>query len=318
MKVQKMSHKMRRSAYFFIGLLLLAAALASAPQGVQAAATAREEVFASPGKAALALVDALRADDRAALQKIFGKQSHDLLSSGDPVADRNAVQHFLRAYEQMHRFRYGDDGRLYLLVGADNWPMPIPLARGAAGWHFDTAAGAQELLFRRIGANENNAIEVCRTIVAAEHVYAGQAHDGNPAGRFARKFLSAPGKQDGLFWPVKPGEPESPIGPLVAAAAQEGYTAGHKGKRAPYHGYYFRILLQSASKPQAADDTAGGFLVLAYPAKFGSSGIMTFVATADGAVYEKDLGAQVPPMAASFLAYRPDKSWQMVQAPPGT
>jgi hypothetical protein len=302
-----------------IGACLLVLSLTATLQS-WAAAAEQQKTFNSPEDAAHAMVDALRKDDRPELITIFGKESQGLLNSGDPVADKNSVQNFLKDYDQMHRFSHGPDGKLFMIVGAENWPMPIPLDKNSAGWYFDTSYGKEELLFRRIGGNERSAIATLNAIVAGQHEYYDQTHDNGVAKEYARKILSDQGTRDGLYWKAAAGEPESPIGPLVAQASKEGYRANPQGTPTPFHGYYFKILTkQGANVPGGAKDyvadakMSNGFAVLAYPATYRSSGVMTFLVDADGNVMQKDLGPGTDVLAKAIDTYDPDKSWQPAQ-----
>jgi hypothetical protein len=280
----------------------------------RAAAEPGQKVFPNPDAAAAAMVTALTQNDRPALLTIFGNDSKGLLNSGDPVEDANAIKTFLKAYAEMHRFRAGPDGRLYLLVGAENWPMPIPLADSSSGWYFDTPSGKKELLYRRIGDNENTAIEVLQAIIAAENEY----HDG-PAGggkEYAAHLISTPGQHNGLAWRGDDGKPAGPMGALAAIALAQGYSAPQPGQNVPLHGYYFRILdsqgasATGGSKNYVVDGKMiNGFAVLAYPAKYRSSGVMTFLAGPDGSIYERDLGPATARLAPAITAYNPNSSW---------
>jgi hypothetical protein len=298
--------------------LLVAAALV---QMLGATAfSAEPKTFSTPEEAAKAMVDALRADNRDALLVIFGDEGKGLLNSGDPVADKNAVANFLKAYDQMHRFGGGPEGKLVLMVGAENWPVPIPVAKNAAGWYFDTPSGKQELIYRRIGENESSAIRILNAVVAGQHEYFGQTHDGDSTNQYAQKFLSDPGKHNGLFWKVSGSEQESPIGPLVATASEEGYRANPEGKPVPLHGYIFKMLTsQGKGAPGGAKDylvggkLTNGFAVLAYPASYRESGVMTFLANADGLILQKDLGPKTKDLVSSMTSYDPDGSWQQAQ-----
>jgi hypothetical protein len=277
------------------------------------AAEPGQKIFATPDEAAAATVTALTANDRPALLAIFGKDSKGLFNSGDPVEDANEVKTFLAAYKQMHRFRVGPDSKLYLLVGANNWPMPIPLAHDSSGWYFDTAYGKQEFLCRRIGANETAAIDALRAIVAAENDYYGSSAGG--AKEYAARLLSDPRQRDGLAWQSADGKPAGPMGDLVAAADAEGYNP-QPGKPIPVNGYYFRILdsqgasAAGGSKNYIVDGKmTNGFAVLAYPAKYRSSGVMTFLAGPDGSIYERDLGPTTAHLAPAITSYNPASSW---------
>lgn len=279
------------------------------------AAAAQQKTFSTPEDAAQAMVAALRKDDRPELLTIFGKDAKGLLISGDPVSDRNSIQSFLKEYDQMHRFERGFGGRLYLIVGAVNWPLPIPLVKTSQGWCFDTPYGKQEFLFERIGENEYSAIRILNAIVEAEHEYYDQAGDKGATKEFAQKIVSDPDTHDGLYWKASDGGPESPIGPLVAKASLEGYrpTAGHA---IPVHGYYFKLLTkQGKDAPGGAMDyvadskMTGGFAVLAYPSSYRSSGVMTFLAGPAGQIYQKDLGPHTAAIASSIVEFDPDQSW---------
>jgi hypothetical protein len=277
------------------------------------AATAQPTTFSTPEAATQAMVDALRKDDRPELLTIFGKDSKGLLISGDPVSDRNSIESFLKEYDQMHRFERGFGGRLYLIVGAVNWPMPIPLVKTSQGWSFDTPYGKQEFLFERIGENEFSAIRILDAIVKAEHEYYDQA--GDKTKEFAQKIVSDPDTHNGLYWKTADGGPESPIGPLVAKASLEGYHL-KSGKPAPVRGYYFKLLAkQGKDAPGGAMDyvadgkMTGGFAVVAYPSSYRSSGVMTFLAGPNGQVYEKDLGPHTASIASSIVEFDPDPSW---------
>ena len=279
-----------------------------------AAADEQQETFSSPEAATQKVVDALRKDDRQELLAIFGKDAQGILTgSGDPVEDKNSVEQFLKSYDQMHRFSRGPDDKLFLIVGAENWPMPIPLDKNSSGWYFDTAYGKEELTYRRVGRNERSTIGTLNAIVAGEHEY----YDNNPAKngdkQYARKILSDEGTRDGLYWKTAPGEPDSPIGPLVAQASLEGYRNIPQGQKVPVRGYFFKMLMkQGANAPDGAKDyvvdgkMTGGFAVLAYPAKYRSSGVMTFLVDADGNVLQKDLGPKTENWLQKIGTYNPD------------
>ncbi len=288
--------------------------------GQAASATTHGEAFATTDAAAKALADAARNHNVAALTKILGPDSRNLVSSGDPVADRATGTRIAAAYDQMHRFVTGSEGRVFIYVGAENWPLPIPLVKHNGKWYFDTAFGKQEILARRIGRNELEAMKVCEAVVAAQQQYFSQEQTGETGAQYAQKFLSDAGKHNGLYWKTAAGAPPSPLGPLIVAASNEGYRRGAAGKPNPYHGYIYRIL--TAQGEQAAGGAhsylkdgrmTGGFAVLAYPAGYRSSGVMTFMAGQDGVVYQKDLGPDTAKVASSIAAYDPDSSWQRVE-----
>lgn len=277
-----------------------------------------QKTFSSAAEATQTLIAALEANDQPALLSILGPDAKEIISSGDPVEDKNRRAEFVQKYRQMHRLVIEPDGMTTLYIGAENWPAPIPLVHKGDVWFFDTPFGKQEILYRRIGRDELATIQVCRELVDAEKEYYSQPHDGNPNKQYAQKLFSEPGKHNGLYWKPASGEPESPIGPLVAAASAEGYAPPYSDEKPqPFHGYYFRILTgQGAKAPGGAhsyiDNGAmtRGFAVLAYPAEYRSSGVMTFIVNEDGIVYEKDLGSKTAEFAKSLTAYDRDKSWR--------
>jgi hypothetical protein len=294
-------------------LLLAATAIGAASSGQQG-----QQVFPSVAAAAKALVAAARIDDMAALSSILGGDAKEILSSGDPVADNNARDNFVAKYEQMQRLAYDDRGRVILYLGADNWPFPIPLVKNGDGWVFDTEAGKKELLFRRIGRNELYTIDVLADLAEAQQEYASEIRDNGSVKQFAQKIQSGPGKHDGLYWPVSSGEEESPIGPLIADATAEGYKTGASAP-IPFHGYYYRILSrQGKNAPGGAKDylvegkMTHGFAILAYPATYRASGVMTFMINQDGVIVQKDLGADTAKVASQITEYNPDATWQEV------
>lgn len=273
------------------------------------------EPFATPEAAVDSLIVALRASDEPTLEKILGSDARDVLSSGDDVADRNRRADFLRMYDEKHTLARTDDDAATLEVGDTNWPLPIPVVKGDKGWYFDTAAGLDEMLSRRIGRNELDAIQTCLAIADAQREYASKDYNGDGWREYARSFASDPGKKNGLFWPAKEGEIESPLGPLVANAAEEGYRRS-SGERTPYHGYYYRILTrQGPDAPGgsidfvAQDRMIGGFGVIAWPAEYGNSGIKSFIVSHHGVVYERDLGDGTERTASSMAEFNPGPGW---------
>jgi len=280
---------------------------------------ATQQVFPTADAAVSALVAAAKADDMKALSSILGPDADQILSSGDPVADKNARDDFARRYQEMHRLAYDDKGRVILYVGAGNWPVPIPLVKKGGSWVFDTAAGKEDLLYRRIGRNELFTIKVLEDLAKAQSEYASDAHDGGAEGQFAQKILSDPGRQNGLYWETNEGQPESPIGPLVASATAEGYTKDNGGTPIPFHGYYYKVLTgQGRNAPGGAKQyvvdgkMTNGFAFLAYPAEYRASGVMTFMINQDGVIVQKDLGPDTAKSASETVEYNPDKSWQEV------
>src|SRR5271170_3286783 len=283
---------------------IFASLLAASPSFAQ---QANEKTFASPGDAALALYTATKAHDGQALASIFGSGANDILRSGDEVADKNMADNFVRRYEQMHRVVVEPDQTVTLYIGAENWPLPIPIVKNSSGaWYFDSVAGKQEILYRRVGTNENDAIDVLHGLVDAQHDYASEPRDGDKTKHYASQFLSNEGKQNGLYWKTSDNEDPSPIGPAIVAAAGKGYNF-QQGQQAPFHGYYFRILTKqgSAAKGGARDYVVGGLLTkgfafVAYPAQYRNSGVMNFIVNQDGKVFQKDLGEQTADLASAM------------------
>jgi len=299
-------------------VLLSLLVLLALPSGV--AQAAGQKVFSSPDDAAKALIAAARAGDRVQLEVIFGPESHDLFYSGDEVADLRGLSRFAHWADQSTELTPRADGSIEMSVGDEDWPLPMPLVKTDGGWMFDTAAGRDELINRRIGANELSAIDVCRALVDAQRVYASKDRDGDGVKEFARKILSDDGKQNGLFWNAsKHGGEASPIGPLVATAAGEGYKKAGETPM-PYHGYYFRVLTkQGKNAPGGAKDyivdgnMTKGFAILAYPADYGISGIMTFAINRNGILFQKDFGRNTEKLVAALDSYDPDHSWTVVK-----
>jgi hypothetical protein len=297
----------------FLLVSLLVTSLVSADDVVT------QQVFPTPDAAVGALLAAGKADDMKGLSAILGPDSDQILSSGDPVADKNAREDFVRRYNEMHRLAYDEQGRVILYIGANNWPVPIPLVKKGSGWVFDTAAGKDELLFRRIGRNELFTIKVLEDLADAQSEYASGAHDGGSEGEFAQRILSDSGKQNGLYWGTAEGQPESPIGPLVAKAAAEGYKKDNGESPVPFHGYYYKILTgQGKNAPGGAKKylvdgkMTNGFAFLAYPAEYRASGVMTFIINQDGVIVQKDLGPDTAKLVSAMTEYNPDKTWDEV------
>lgn len=275
-----------------------------------------EKTFASPKDAAQALYSAVKADDKPATLAVLGQSASSIIESGDDVQDKNNRASFVKSYEQMNRWEAVTNGERVLYIGANNWPFPIPLKKTASGqWYFDTKAGLQEILFRRIGKNELATIKVCRALVDGQQDYFQQAHDGDATNQYAQNFISDPGKQDGLYWKTAEGQPESPIGPLVAFATAKGYGGQHDSPQ-PFYGYYYRILTsQGANAPGGAKNyivdgkMTGGFAFVAFPADYRNSGVMTFLVDQTGVVYQKDLGPNTDKIASEMKSYNPDATW---------
>jgi hypothetical protein len=285
--------------------------------GATVAASAQKG-FESLDDAVNALIGALRADNRKALIEILGPKGVPLVESGDKVADRRVGQQFVADYDRAHRLE-GGGGKVVLYTGEDDFPFPIPLVPDGPRWIWDTDAGDDEILFRRVGRNELAAIEVCLAYVDAQREYYIRDHTGSGILEFAQRFASTKGKQDGLYWETRPGERPSPFGPLVARARAEGYRHGASGEPTAYHGYFYRPLLaQGAAAPGGAYDFVvrghmiGGFGLVAFPAKYANSGIMTFIVGYDGIVYQKDLGPKTTQIAEAMKRYNPDPTWRKV------
>ena len=276
--------------------------------------------FSSPDEAGNSLLNAAKAGDQNAVLAIFGTDSKDVIFSGDAVQDKATVGAFVTGYEQMHRWRKMPDGSEVLLIGAQNFPFPIPLKTNASGqWFFDTAAGREEIVRRRIGRNELAVIDVCGALADAQADYYSRAHEDGSPKQFAVKFISDPGKQNGLYWASPDGQPKSPLGPLVAYATSEGYSAKPDAHQ-PFHGYYFHMLKgQGSNAPGGAKDyvtdgkMVGGFAFVAYPAEYGNSGVMTFIMNQDGVLLQKDLGKATTQTASAMTEFNPDGSWTIAQ-----
>ena len=288
--------------------------------GASAAAAAGPAIYKTPQEAIDALVAAVKAGSTDGIVAVLGPEGEDLASSGDPVADRAARQRFEAAYEEAHELKQEGDGRAVLIIGKDAYPFPIPVVAEAGGWRFDVAAGAEEILDRRIGENELNAIKVINAIVDAQREYGETDWDGKGV-QYARRLMSSAGKKDGLYWPTTDGADPSPLGPLVANARAEGYrrTSGATAPT-PYHGYVYRVLVgQGKDAPGGARDyivkgrMIGGFGLVAAPAEYGNSGVMTFVTNHDGIVFEKDLGPDTSAIAAAMKTFNPDGTWSKVE-----
>ena len=277
------------------------------------------KTFASQEEAGAALVAAAQSGDESALAAILGPDSKQILSSGDAVEDKNTVSTFVNAYQVMHRWRRMGDGYEMLLVGYTNYPFAVPLKQNQSGqWFFDTVAGKEEVLNRRIGRNELAIIEVCDAVANAQAQYYSQAHDGAPAKQYALKFISDPGKHNGLYWDSPAGQPKSPLGPLAAFATAEGYNV-KPDAHVPFHGYYFHMLKgQTANTPGGAREyvvnqkMTGGFAFVAYPAEYGNSGVMTFIVNQDGVLLQKDLGTNTAQLATAMTEFDPDSKWNIV------
>jgi hypothetical protein len=300
-----------------VALGLLTLVLSVPVQGY--AAQARQKSFASPDEAVMALVNAMKADNMKELTAIFGPAGKGVLSSGDAVEDKTSRGRFLKAFDEKKALVKEGDAKVILQIGNEEWPFPIPIIKRGKRWSFDTKAGKEELLNRRIGRNELNTIQVCLAYVDAQREYAGEDRDGDGLFEYAQRFISTPDKRDGLYWKAKEGEEESPLGDLAARATSEGYKRT-SDKPIPYHGYFFRILkAQGKNAPGGAYDYVvdgrmiGGFAMVAYPAQYGVSGVMTFMVNHEGTVYQKDLGKGTAKTAQMMQLFDPDKTWKKVE-----
>jgi hypothetical protein len=296
--------------------LLAWVAISVAATGAEPAAPpAKQQHYASAEAAATALLSAVKSGDSAAMLTVLGPDAKPILDSGDAVADRELMRRFAASYDAAHKLTATNARRSELVVGKDEWPFPIPIVKESAGWRFDTAAGQEEILDRRVGRNERFTIQACLAVVDAQREYYATNPNKDPLLHYARRFNSSEGKRDGLYFPTSEDEEQSPLGELVAQARDEGYT----NKPVPYHGYYYRIL--DAQGPNARDgaysyvakgELIGGFAVVAYPASYDNSGVMTFTVNQDGVVYQKDLGPDTTQLAQAIERFDPDKSWERV------
>jgi len=284
---------------------------------VAASTTNAQQSFKTPDEAASALVDAAKTGDVKLLTKVLGPDGEDIVSSGDPVADAATRAKFTAAYDAKHQIKAEGDSKATIIIGQQDYPLPIPLVRKDGQWRFDTAAGREEILLRRIGRNELDAIQSCLAYVDAQNEYAEKDRTGSGMNTYAQRIVSSPGKKDGLYWPTAPGEEPSPLGELVAEATSQGYRVGDG--RAPFHGYYFKILTkQGPTAPGGEldyivrDKMIGGFALVAYPADYQNSGVMTFIVNHSGDVFQKDLGPSTAKIAQRMTSFNPDKSWQKV------
>jgi Protein of unknown function (DUF2950) len=280
-----------------------------------------QQGYKTPQQAADALIASARTDDQKAALVVLGRDGEDIISSGDKISDNAVRQRFVTSYEAKHHIAMDGDNKATLMIGDNDYPFPIPLARKAGLWSFDTEAGRREILFRRIGHNELDAIQTALAYVDAQNEYAEKDRNGAGAGVYARRFVSENGKKDGLYWPTAQGE-ESPLGELFAAASRQGYRADQG--RSPYHGYYYKILTrQGPAAPGGAadyivkDKMIGGFALVAYPDEYRNSGVMTFIVNHQGTVFQKDLGPDTEKIAEAMTSFNPDKTWTKVDATEG-
>jgi len=317
MILPEMNNKERSALYVFRFLAAAVVVMGLTFSGMAAGAAAKQKGFATPEEAVKAVVTAARNNDDKELIAIFGPSAKDLIFSGDAVEDKQRRELLLGKYDEKNGI-VSQNGNMIFVIGKDDWPFPIPLVKKGDVWSFDTDKGREEILNRRIGENELDTIQTLLAVVDAEREYAMDDRDGDGILEYAGKFLSDPGKKNGLYWKTKEGEAPSPLGEFVADARAEGYTlAGSKQKPVPYHGYYFRMLkAQGKDAAGGAYDYVvkgkmiGGFAVLAFPAKYGNSGVMTFLVNHDGVVYQKDLGRNTAKAAKAIKKFDPDKTWR--------
>jgi hypothetical protein len=277
-----------------------------------------QQAFQAADEAANALVNAAKTGDPKAIIAVLGPDGEDIVSSGDAVADAVTREKFVGAYEAKHQIEMDGDNKAVMIIGQDDFPLPIPLVRKDGVWKFDTTAGRDEILARRIGKNELDATQACLAYVDAQNDYAEKDRTGSGVHTYAQRIVSEPGKKDGLYWQTSQGEDPSPLGDLVAEATRQGYRVG--AGRAPFHGYYFKILTKQGAAASGGEleyvvhgRMIGGFALVAYPAEYRNSGVMTFIVNHAGAVYQKDLGPETAKFAEAMTSFNPDRTWQKVE-----
>ena len=297
-------------------MVLIVCLISMGSVAIAIGAGATQKSFPSPEEAVQALIDAAKSNDTTSLLQVLGPEARSFINTGDAVSDRASRARFVQAYEEAHALVQSGETKVILQIGKDEWPFPIPLVKSSTSWHFDSKAGKEEILNRRIGRNELDVIQVCLAYVDAQREYYMRNPRHVALLQYASKFMSTKGKRDGLYWETTADEPPSPLGPLVARARQEGYKRV-AGKPIPYHGYYYKMLTGQGSKaPGGAYDYVvrgqiiGGFAMVAYPAHYGSSGIMTFLVNHEGVVYQKDLGPNTTAIAQAMTKFNPDETWK--------
>lgn len=310
-----LNFSLRRMAGVALAALAMAAAVVALPAS---AAAPKQKTYATPEAASAALLAAARNGKSEGFYAVFGPEAKRL-GSGDPVLAKLERERFVLAYNEKHSLRMDGDARATLVLGNNEWPFPVPLVKVGKGWRFDTAAGKEEIVNRRVGRNELYVIQVLMAMGDAQRDYASTDRDGDGVREYATRFSSSPGKHDGLYWPAAAGEPASPLGPLVASAVAKGY-APKADKPTPYWGYYYRILNRQGGAAKggaysylAGEDMIGGFAVLAYPAEYGLSGVKSFIVSHEGVVFEKDLGVESAKMAADMTEFNPESGWEEAQ-----
>jgi hypothetical protein len=302
-------------------LIALAGLFCGCQKAVQQQQALGPKTFPSPESAGKAVYSAAKAQDTNAVLAIFGREGREYLLTEDPTQDQAALKEFAGNYEQMHRWAALEGGGLVLDVGAENYPFPFPLVKTADGqWTFSTDKAKKEILARQIGENELTVIDVLNQMADAQTEYFGTRHDGSKVKQYAQRFTSSEGKHDGLYWKVAEGESESPLGPLAARASAEGYQKGTKEAPEPFHGYFYRILKEQGAHAEGGvknyvvnGSMTKGFAILAYPAEYRKSGVMTFMIGQDGRVYQKDLGPETGNIAKAMTSFDPDETWSIVE-----
>ncbi len=289
------------------------------------ASFAPPESFSSPQDGVNAIVEAARTHSSDRLKQILGGSSEDIVSSGDPVADRKTLDDFIKRYDEKHQLTTESDGSVTLVAGNNDWPMPIPLVKDekTGTWHFDVARGKDEIINRRVGRNEIDVVQVCLAVTDAQREYATRDPENIGVPVYAKKFRSDPGKKNGLYWNAAEGEPPSPLGPLAATASEQGYSRAEGGEPQPFHGYYFRMLKEQGQHANGGARSyvvggkmVGGFGVVAYPADYGNSGVMTFIVNHEGVVYQRDLGKGTERIAKSMTEFDPGPGWEKSDTTP--
>jgi DUF2950 family protein len=305
--------KFTRSALVIVSLIVAACRSTPVEQP-------KSRTFNTPEEAATALQAAVKADNVDQLLALFGAEAKEVVDTSDPQVAKRNRQVFAVAMKEGWRLTDQDAHTKTLVVGNESWPFPIPIVNDGGKWRFDTAAGKEEVIARRIGRNELAVIQICRTYVSAQKLYAEHGHDGQPAKVYARAFRSDEGRQNGLYWASAKGQHRSPLGDLVAQAAEEGIALDKRTQPAPFHGYYFKILTaQGASAPGGAKDyvvdnrMTGGFALVAWPAQYDATGVMTFVVNQDGIIQQKDLGPDTDAQVKAMTTYNPDSSWEQAE-----
>ena len=313
--IPRIGSSLRRTSVVFLIFLIVI----SIPVLPISAQEVKQKAFGSPEEAMKALVETMQASDKKGVLAILGPEGEDIIDSGDAVQDKNAQDRFVKSYQERVDIVKEKEDRVSVILGNNHWPFPIPILKRGEGWVFDTKAGREELLNRRIGRNELSAIRVCLAYVEAQQEYASTDRERDGIIQYAQKIVSDKGRRNGLYWEAAEGEAPSPLGPLFAKAAAEGYKrAGDKPM--PYHGYYYKILKgQGKSAPGGAyhyvinGHMVAGFALVAWPADYGVSGVMTFVVNQNGTVNQKDLGPKTEEIAKKMTLYNPDRTWRRAQ-----